>query len=274
MQIILFDTDSKRRATMMERFVAEGHNVIECYSIDKLNLLLKRTEYPVIIVHESIRSELPASFNQEKICTFQTVDDLIHFRTENINVPSHHGIILIGSSTGGVPVVSSMIKGIELTNQSIIICQHIGPGELTQNLYDSLKKSSRSLQLVEQETSFKHGNVYLLAGGSDYQLKKKYNKLFIVPISDSASEYHPSFNTLVKSTLELDERSLVIILSGLGNDGSLCLKEARQKGIRVAVQDPSTAVAPFMPKAAIMSGQVDDVVTEDQLPDYLKKRVA
>jgi two-component system chemotaxis response regulator CheB len=127
---------------------------------------------------------------------------------------------------------------------------------------------------VEQETSLKHGNVYLLAGGSDYQLKKKYNKMYLTPISDSSSEYHPSFNTLVKSTLMLEERSLIIILSGLGNDGSLCLKEVREKGMLVAVQDPATAVAPFMPRAAIMSGQVDDVITEEQLPDYLKKRVA
>jgi two-component system CheB/CheR fusion protein len=69
------------------------------------------------------------------------------------------------------------------------------------------------------------------------------------------------------------ERSLCIILSGMGSDGTLGLKAVKATGGMVMVQDPATAEYPHMPQSALATGLADFVLPVEQMPAVLSEYV-
>jgi two-component system CheB/CheR fusion protein len=66
-------------------------------------------------------------------------------------------------------------------------------------------------------------------------------------------------------------RAICIILSGTGADGSVGLKAIREKGGLVIAQDPDEASYDGMPRNAILTGSVDQVLPVGKMPDELGK---
>ncbi len=70
------------------------------------------------------------------------------------------------------------------------------------------------------------------------------------------------------------ERSIGLILSGMGSDGSIGLRAIKEKNGIVMVQDPATAKFDSMPRNAIDSVLADIVAPANELPgrllDFLK----
>ncbi|GDY22033.1 chemotaxis protein CheR [Verrucomicrobiota bacterium] len=62
------------------------------------------------------------------------------------------------------------------------------------------------------------------------------------------------------------ERSIGVILSGMGSDGTLGLRAIKEKAGVVLVQDPATAKFDGMPRSAIDAGLADIVAPVDELP--------
>ncbi len=65
------------------------------------------------------------------------------------------------------------------------------------------------------------------------------------------------------------ERSIGIILSGMGSDGSAGLKAIKEKNGIVLVQDPQSAKFNGMPGSAIASCSVDIIASANELPERL-----
>jgi len=72
------------------------------------------------------------------------------------------------------------------------------------------------------------------------------------------------------------ERSIAVILSGMGTDGTLGLKTIKEKGGVAFVQEPAQANFDGMPKNAIDTGLADVVAPAEELPlniiAYLKHK--
>ena len=66
--------------------------------------------------------------------------------------------------------------------------------------------------------------------------------------------------------LDQQERSIGVILSGMGSDGTLGLRAIKEKAGVVLVQEPSTAKFDGMPRSAIDAGLADIVAPVDELP--------
>ena len=62
------------------------------------------------------------------------------------------------------------------------------------------------------------------------------------------------------------ERSIGVILSGMGSDGTLGLRAIKEKAGVVLVQEPATAKFDGMPRSAIDAGLADIVAPVDELP--------
>jgi two-component system CheB/CheR fusion protein len=69
------------------------------------------------------------------------------------------------------------------------------------------------------------------------------------------------------------EKSICIILSGMGTDGTLGLKTIKENFGMVMAQDPSTAKFEGMPQSAIGTGLVDYIAPAEELPARLMSYV-
>ncbi len=74
------------------------------------------------------------------------------------------------------------------------------------------------------------------------------------------------FRSLAKSE---GERSVGIVLSGTGSDGTLGVKAIKESGGLVLAQDPQTAEFSGMPDSAIKSGVVDQILSPEEMPQAL-----
>jgi two-component system chemotaxis response regulator CheB len=72
------------------------------------------------------------------------------------------------------------------------------------------------------------------------------------------------------SMLKRSEDSLMgIVLTGMGRDGADGINYLHSLGAVTIAQDPSTAPIKSMPQAAIETGQVDLILTPDQIRDAI-----
>ena len=70
------------------------------------------------------------------------------------------------------------------------------------------------------------------------------------------------------------ERVIAVVLTGANDDGAERVRRVKSRGGIVIVQDPKTAEAPEMPRAAIASASVDRILPLDQIASYLAARCA
>ena len=74
------------------------------------------------------------------------------------------------------------------------------------------------------------------------------------------------------------ERSIGVILSGMGSDGTMGLRAIKEKGGVTLVQEPASAKFDSMPRSAIAAGLADLVAPAEELPgkiiDYLRHALA
>ena len=80
----------------------------------------------------------------------------------------------------------------------------------------------------------------------------------------------PSVDTLFSSAARaMADRTLGILLTGMGRDGVKGMAAIKIMGGRTIAQDESSSIVFGMPRAAIESGTVDQVLPSREIPDLL-----
>ncbi len=115
---------------------------------------------------------------------------------------------------------------------------------------------------AENEMEVKPNTVYLIPPKKNMTLQG--NKLFL-------SEYvhgllnHPIDLFFTSLAEEYKERSIGVVLSGTGSDGTNGIKAIKEHDGLTIVQDPETAKFDGMPKSAIKTGLVDWVLSPKKI---------
>ena len=80
----------------------------------------------------------------------------------------------------------------------------------------------------------------------------------------------PSVDLLLQSIAqEAEKRSVGIVMSGTGSDGSVGIRAIHRCGGVTMVQDPASAGFPQMPQSALDTGVVDHVLLPEDIADVL-----
>jgi two-component system, chemotaxis family, protein-glutamate methylesterase/glutaminase len=193
---------------------------------------------------------------------------LFDLPTQNVAPPVYNNlpyeIIAIGSSTGGVEAVKSVIENLSGALPPIVITQHMQES-FTASFADRLNKSCLlNVQESKNGMILEKGNVYISKGGKQVGVKRNSANSLVLSVSDDApvTGHKPSVDYLFSSIAkEVGSASLAIILTGMGKDGALGMLELHKKGATTIGQDEASCVVYGMPKAAYLAGGV-----ETQLP--------
>lgn len=168
---------------------------------------------------------------------------------------SSQKVIAIGSSTGGPAVLREILADIG-TNESppIVIVQHMGAG-FTAAFARSLDKLSR-LTVVEAKDAMpiQANHVYIAPGDKHLLVSRNLKGELICKLSDMdrVNRHRPAVDMLFRSLAEtVGAKSTAILLTGMGNDGAICLKELKSLGAKTAVQSEETCAVFGMPRVAL-----------------------
>lgn len=185
-------------------------------------------------------------------------------------------VILIAVSTGGPKALHRLLPAISSrTNLPILVVQHMPP-DFTRSLAQSLNQKCRH-HVVEAEEAMvvTPGHIYIAPGGRHMLVRKSGAEAKIV-INDQPPEKgcRPAADVLFRSTPGVwGAAQLALILTGMGVDGTRGAATLKRAGVTVLAQDEASCVVWGMPGSAVAAGVVDAVVSLDQLPDVVIKRI-
>lgn len=171
-------------------------------------------------------------------------------------------LFLIGSSTGGVDALMTVLSVMPADCPPVMIVQHTGEGfsaglaRLLDNNCRASVREARDGDLLERGTVF-------LAPSGRHHMKLDMTRGARCRLVEGplVSGHRPSVDVMFRSALPVARRCIATILTGMGRDGADGLLELRRAGAGTLGQNEATSMVYGMPKVAFDIGAV-----EAQLP--------
>jgi two-component system CheB/CheR fusion protein len=174
-------------------------------------------------------------------------------------------VVGIGASAGGLEALEFFLGHVPpACGLAFVVVQHLDPTykgmivELLQRstampvaqIADGMKIEPDHVYVIppNRDVSVLHGVLYLLEPTAPRGLRLPID-YFLHSLAD-----------------DQQERSIGVILSGMGSDGTLGLRAIKEKAGAVFVQTPASAKFDGMPRSAIEAGLADVVATAEELP--------
>lgn len=171
--------------------------------------------------------------------------------------------VAIGVSTGGPTALYQIIPKLpEDFPAGIVIVQHMPPG-FTKPLAERMDKNSNILvKEAEMGDEIVPGVALIAPGGYHLFLEHQTSHSVIARIDPNPSDliHIPSIDLTFSDVANIyQNRSLGVILTGMGKDGVDGLQKIKNYGGSSIAEDESTCVVFGMPEVAIQRGIVDRV---------------
>jgi two-component system chemotaxis response regulator CheB len=186
-------------------------------------------------------------------------------------------ITAIGISTGGPNALKDLLPKLPADYPTpIVIVQHM-PALFTSFLAVSLSKTCKvQVKEAEEGDELKAGHVYIAPG--DYHMTVVRDKLkYLIHLNQDPKESfcRPAVDVLLRSIAAVfGKNSLVVIMTGMGQDGLLGCKEILAQGGQVVAQDEASSTVWGMPGAVAKAGLAHKICSLQNMDSELKSRVS
>lgn len=180
-------------------------------------------------------------------------------------------ILAIGASTGGTEAIKDLLLQLPADCPAIIITQHM-PAGFTKTFAARLDRlcAMKVSEAVDQERILP-GHAYLAPGEKHLTIKRSGADYKIV-LDDRprVSGHKPSVDVMFSSVAEIaGPNAVAVILTGMGRDGAIGIQAVAGQGGYCIAQDEESCVIFGMPKEAIKTGVVHQVLPLEQMGENL-----
>jgi two-component system, chemotaxis family, protein-glutamate methylesterase/glutaminase len=184
-------------------------------------------------------------------------------------------LVFIGASTGGTEAIKEILTRLPADAPGVVITQHMPPGFTTSFAarLDGLCKIS--VQEASNGARILPGNAYIAPGGKQFSVAKSgANYLCVVEDGELVNRHRPSVEVLFRSGARVVGRNaLGVMLTGMGNDGALAMREMKDAGSYNYAQDEASCIVFGMPREAILCGAADEVLPLTDIAGALLQRL-
>lgn len=178
-------------------------------------------------------------------------------------------VVVIGSSTGGPPLVEDLIQLLPLNlNATVVIVQHM-PTFFICRFADRLDKVT-PLRVLEARDGDKMtiGKIYLVPADFDFEISED-KTIKLIPLGNYEGA-KPSIDRAMESVVKIYKDKVIgVILSGMGEDGLIGARIIKKAGGVMIAQEPKTAVIDSMPNSIISAGLADKILPPNKIPESL-----
>ena len=186
-------------------------------------------------------------------------------------------IVGIGASAGGLEALEQFLRRVpEGSGLAFVIVQHLDPTH--KGIMPELLQRVTGMEVfqVRDRMKVKPDCVYVIPPNKNMSILHGVLHLF-EPTAPRGLRLPIDF-FLCSLAEDQQERSVGVILSGMGSDGTIGLRSIKEKGGLSLVQEPASAKFDSMPRSAIEAGLADLVAPVEELPakiiDYLRHAIA
>jgi chemotaxis methyl-accepting protein methylase len=174
-------------------------------------------------------------------------------------------IVGIGASAGGLEALEQFLVRVPPgCGMAFVIVQHLDPTH--KGIMPELLQRATGMKVIQvkDRTVVKPDCVYVIPPNKDMSIL--HGVLHLLAPSSPRGLRLPIDFFLRALAQDQQERSVGVILSGMGSDGTLGLRAIKEKAGVVLVQEPTTAKFDSMPRSAIDAGLADIVAPVGELP--------
>lgn len=162
-------------------------------------------------------------------------------------------VLVMGSSTGGPRALYYFLPQLPKNFPlGIVLAQHMPKG-FTAIFAKRLNELCK-VEVVEAQDGDQvmAGRVLIAPAGYQTTLKRNNEGLYVKVSEDPQAIYKPSVDVLFSSTAKsVRDKALGIILTGMGGDGAVGMKQMRDLGARTIAEAEESCVVFGMPRVAI-----------------------
>ncbi len=171
-------------------------------------------------------------------------------------------VIVVGASTGGTEALRVFLEAMPQNCPGIVIVQHM-PENFTAAFSSRLDTiCAINVKEAANNDTILRGQA-LIAPGNRHMLLKRSGARYYVEVKDGplVRRHRPSVDVLFRSAARYAGKNAVgVIMTGMGDDGAVGMKEMNDAGAYTIAQDEATSVVFGMPQEAIKTGGVDKVM--------------
>lgn len=180
-------------------------------------------------------------------------------------------VVAIGTSTGGTQALERILTRLPKTTCGIVVVQHM-PEAFTSAFANRLNSiCEMDVKEAADNDRVLTGSV-LIAPGGRHLLLRRSGAQYRVEVKDGplVTRHKPSANVLFRSVATAaGENAIGIIMTGMGDDGAIGLKELFDTGALTIGQNENSCVVYGMPKEAKKLGGVVGEVDLDLIPEII-----
>jgi len=175
-------------------------------------------------------------------------------------------IVLIATSTGGPRALATVMPMLPSPlGMGTLIVQHM-PAGFTGSLAARLDGQSKlHVREAAAGEAIDPGVALLAPGGLHLRLRPDGRT--VLSEEDAVGGLRPRADLLIEDVAQLyGDRLLLVVMTGMGNDGLRGASEVRRRGGRIFVESADTCTVYGMPRAIVEARLADEVLPLDQLP--------
>ncbi|MCR5344125.1 MAG: response regulator [Butyrivibrio sp.] len=174
-----------------------------------------------------------------------------------------HCVVGIGASAGGLEALQQFLTFLPSnTGMAFVIIQHLAPNHKSM-LVDILGKyNSMPITEIEDGMFVERNHIYMIPPKYNVEI---HNNVLNLKEQNSQEISHPIdifFRSLANA---YENRSVAVILSGTGSDGTNGIRAIKEQNGMIIVQSPESAKFDGMPRNAISTGFVDLMLKPDSI---------
>jgi two-component system, chemotaxis family, CheB/CheR fusion protein len=177
-------------------------------------------------------------------------------------------IVGIGASAGGLEALDLFLRNVPpASGIAFVIVQHLEPTQKDFMVELLQRSTAMKVTQVKERTVVHPDCVYVIPPNKEMSILHG-----VLHLLDRFAPHglHLPIDFFFRSLADDQrERSVGVILSGMGSDGTLGLRAIKEKGGGTFVQDPASAKCDGMPRSAMGAGLADIVTPVEALPEKI-----
>jgi len=184
-------------------------------------------------------------------------------------------IVGIGASAGGLAAFEEFFLAMPADanmGMAFVLVQHMAPDY--KSMLSEIIRRYTKMQVydVKDEMSVKPDCVYVIPPNRDMIIMD--GMLHLMEPAEARGHRNPIDSFFRSLASDQQERSIGILLSGTGIDGTQGVKDIKAEGGMVIAQSPESSEYNGMPRSAIDTGMVDYILTPAEMPVQLHDYVS
>jgi two-component system chemotaxis response regulator CheB len=273
---------SPRPVVMLSALVKKGAApTLKSLELGAVDFIAKPSQFPTSVneVREDVLRKIKSAANSRAKEIWERARKAKPPRKIKISRDAARGgrLVVLGASAGGPRALAEIIPALpaELP-ASLVIVQHM-PEPFTGSFAERLNsKAAIEVREAVQGEELIEGQGLVVPGGQDMVFEKigggkVRSKLLPTVARHGAS---PVIDVTMESAAQVySERSVGVLLSGMGSDGAMGLGMIKDAGGATIAQNEETCLVFGMPKAAIERKLVSEILPLEKIAEAIVKQL-